>query len=448
MKTTSLVLLLLSVNSILGQGFGIVRKNYFSSYYDPLIMMDITTLDSSTIRLGTINTSTGEVSNVGADEYTMGINLTGSTINPYSNHYIISSGGNLLTFDMTNGTLLNSAEIQGSIPTFAFQNYRFNPSDSIIYGMVPENFYSMFYDSLSMMEYEVLDSSHIRFAKIDPTTGEFELIGNQTYKNIYTLAGNSIDPHQMVYYYSAVDTLVGIDLYNGGIFSQVPIQLPYNTLFENFTYSCSDTSIYGLVRENFIVSVYDSLLGIYLDQIDSVTIKLGKINPNDGAVTIISPTNLGLYATLNGSCFIEPGTMTYYFSTGNQLVGVSLQTGLITSTNPMLFSSTDTYFDMMRSNQNCYGAIRAREDEGVLGMPNQPSSSQFTFDAYPNPANNTISIQSTENISYIAIYDMSGKVLLQSNELIVDVSSLNPGLYLLSAYSESGQIQTLKLIKD
>jgi hypothetical protein len=71
------------------QHVGILRANYFSSYFDSTLMMNIEVLDSSTIRLGSIDPSTGLVSNVGNLEYTSGVNLTGATIDPYLNRYIM-----------------------------------------------------------------------------------------------------------------------------------------------------------------------------------------------------------------------------------------------------------------------------------------------------------------------------------------------------------------------
>jgi hypothetical protein len=272
-KFTFFFALCILANCSFSQNVGIVRKNYYSSYFDTLINMPLQVFDSTTIRLGTIDPLTGVITNLNATEYTSAINLSGATIDPYLNHYYIGSGFNLLTFDINSGDLINTAPITGSLPTSSFQNYRFNPSDSTIYGMVPVNFYSTYFDSTIMLPIQVLDSSHLRFGSIDPITGDYSLIGNASYNNIYTLAGNSIDPYQMVYYYSAVDTLVGIDLYTGNPFSEVPIQMPNNSFFENIAYSCADTSIYGLTRQNYTSMVYDSLFMDYMQVIESLGLK-------------------------------------------------------------------------------------------------------------------------------------------------------------------------------
>lgn len=425
---------------------GIVRKNYFSTYFDTILNVNLQVLDSSTIRLGSINTTTGSVTNVGP-EYNSVISLAGATINPYANKYYISNGYNFLSFDIANGTIVGNAPINGPFQTSAFQNFRFNPSDTVIYGLVPNNFYSTVYDSITMTTYQVLDSSQIRFASLNPVSGQYSLIGNVNLDNMYTLAGNSIDPHQMVYYYSAVDTLVGVDLYTGNILSQSAIQVPPDTYFENFTYSCADTAIYGLARKNYYSTYYDSLLQMNMTVYDSSASRLSKINPNTGVVTFISPSSIGYGSTLNGSSFIDPVTMTYYFSTGDDIVGVSLQTGLITSSVTKTFQSGAMYFDMMRSTQNCYGALRVRQNT-VTSVPSELTTSTFSVNIKPNPATDYVNFQSTLPITSIELRDLNGKVVIRSNDSNINISNLAAGIYVAKVYTHNGNVSTTKLVKQ
>lgn len=445
MKLVSFLIASLFIHISFSQNVGIVRKNYSSYVYDSLLMDYIETYDSSTVRLGSVDPYSGVVSNYSTNEYAIGINLNGATIDPYLNKYYIGSGTNLLTFDITTGNLDNSAPISGIIPTSAFQNYRFNPSDSTIYGMVPENFYSSYYDSLSMSYIEVLDSARIRFASINPITGQYNLIGNTPFKNIYTLAGNSIDPYQMIYYYSAVDTLVGIDLYDGSVYSEVPIQLPPYGIFENIAYSCADTSIYGISRQNYTSIVYDSLFMDYIEVIDSTTFRLSKINPNTGAITFISPYNLQAGSNLTGGAYIDPNTMTYFFNHGIQIIGVSLTSGLITSSVTKTYPSGEIALDMMRSTQNCYGALKMRENPI---LENEDILSDDNLNVYPNPSNSKITISTNSPLIYISIIDLTGKEVLKTKEKILDISELSNGIYLVKCYFENNIVLARKLIKN
>ena len=427
------------------QNVGIVRKNYFSSVYDSALMQTIDVLDSSTIRLGSVNPATGVVSNVGA-EYNMGINLNGVAINPYANRYYIGSGTNFLTFDMNSGNIISNVAVYGSLSSNSFQNFRFNQSDSTIYGMVPVNFYSSYFDSSVMSSIEVLDSTQIRFASLNPNTGQYTVIGSTSFTDLYTLAGNSIDPYQMLYYYSAVDTLVGIDLYTGAKYSAVPIQLPSNGIFENIAYSCADTAIYGISRFNYRSRVYDSLAMDSIDVYDSTTFRLSKINPNTGAITFVSPYNIAAGGNLTGGAFIDPNAMVYYFSNGNQIVGVSLTTGLITSSVTKSFSGGAFALDMMRSTQNCYDAtaIRIRFETNLEDV-NAPLNQVIVF---PNPAQNSIEIKTEASFSHIEILDYKGSVVLVANEKTIDVSNLPSGFYVAKLISNNGAVVMGKFVKD
>jgi len=62
-------------------------------------------------------------------------------------------------------------------------------------------------------------------------------------------------------------------------------------------------------------------------------------------------------------------------------------------------------------------------------------ASKSLFKVFPNPATTEIQIQSDEQISTLAIYDLTGKILLTQNALLpndrVNISKLNSGLYIL-----------------
>lgn len=428
------------------QHVGILRANYFSSYFDSTLMMNIEVLDSSTIRLGSIDPSTGLVSNVGNLEYTSGVNLTGATIDPYLNRYYIGKGTNFLTFDINTGAIINDVPVYGSLPSSAFQNFRYNNSDSTIYGMVPNNFYSTYFDSTLMTEIEVLDSTQIRFASLNPSTGEYTIIGNTSFSNLYTLAGNSIDPHQMLYYYSAVDTMIGIDLYTGAAYSTVPIQLPPYGIFENIAYSCIDTSIYGITRQNYVSTIFDSLFMDYITVIDSTTFRLSKINPNTGEITFVSPANMGYGGNLSGGSFIDPDSMIYYFSSGNQIVGVSLLTGLVVSSVQKTYPGNAMALDMMRSTQNCFGATRTRSNN-VTGV-NQFAKEIKHGSLYPNPAHSEISLIFSKPITRIEIIDGRGCIVLFSKEKTISILDLPMGIYFAKVTDENGNFNAYKFVKN
>ncbi|WP_300568729.1 T9SS type A sorting domain-containing protein [Flavobacterium sp.] len=76
------------------------------------------------------------------------------------------------------------------------------------------------------------------------------------------------------------------------------------------------------------------------------------------------------------------------------------------------------------------------------------------FSAYPNPTNGTIKLSSSvNNVSNVAVFDMLGKEVLTKNfsnlnEVEVDLSGLNNGVYFLKAATNNGGVQTMKIVKN
>jgi hypothetical protein len=296
-----------------------------------------------------------------------------------------------------------------------------------------------------MSTIEVLDSTQIRFGSLNPNSGEYGLIGNASFGNIYTLAGNSIDPYQMVYYYSTVTSLIGVDIYTGNVFSAVPIQVPPTAIFENITYSCADTAIYGITRQNFISSYYDPFLMVDMEVLDSTTFRLSRINPNTGEVTFVSPYNIGVGGNLTGGAFIDPNTMTFFFSHGNQIVGVSLITGLITSSVERTFPDGGFTFDMMRSSLNCYGALRMRENTASLA---ENTETMFNVTLYPNPVDNVLSFLVDSSINKVVILDCKGVLMFETNQQSINIDNLPSGIYIAKVWLSNGAMAVKKFVKN
>jgi hypothetical protein len=249
----------------------------------------------------------------------------------------------------------------------------------------------------------------------------------------------------MVYYYSAVDTLIGIDLYNGTLYSAVPIQLTPHGIFENIAYSCVDTSIYGLTRQNYTSIVFDSLLMDYTEVVDSVTFRLSKIDPNTGIVTFISPFNIQSGGNLTGGAYIDPNSMTYYFNHGNKIIGVSLLTGLITTNVRKRYPSGEISIDMMRSSQNCYGSskLRLKPKSGI-------KKDNFTNELrlYPNPAHAQLTIENVASIKSISLIDLMGNTVLTTTENTFNIENVPNGIYFVYVQTKSESIHTAKFIKN
>jgi hypothetical protein len=81
-----------------------------------------------------------------------------------------------------------------------------------------------------------------------------------------------------------------------------------------------------------------------------------------------------------------------------------------------------------------------------------PTFNENTVSLFPNPVQNILNIQNTaSNLSKVQVYDLNGRLLqnysLQSQEVTLDVSQLNSGIYLVVLENEMGNQITRKIVK-
>jgi hypothetical protein len=406
--------------------FGIVRQNFYTYTYNPVDSSIISQqFDSSALRLGTINPATGYVSNQGSFAFSESINLTGASLNPYENSFVFIGANNINTLNLTDGTLTASSGLSNPNGQGYFDNFRFNNADSIMYGLSRRNYTNPITGQVTGAVY---------LAKANTTTGVITEISTSPVAQGFAMAGSVVDPHQMVYYFSTGSNLIGIDIYDGSIFSDVPFNNPNGMAFDNFTYSCADTSIYGLIRQNYFSAN---------QQFDSSTIKLGKINPNTGLVTEISPYSIfsGGYS-LNAGSTIDPDGMIYYFGNGQAIIGVSLITGLVVSNQSYSFED-GMYFDLMRNNQNCITARAERFANFATTIVDKNAAENFSV--YPNPSTGVFAFKDTKNLNTVEVYSILGeKILSQTNQKTITLSGFSKGVYF--ARVNGGVV--LKMVKE
>ncbi len=426
--------------------YGIVRKNYFSTITSPFdSTITYQQFDSATVRLGYMDPVLGFVNNSGSATYNDAVNLTGAALNPYTNSFIFLGASKLNTFDLSSGALTNQVNLYNPIAASYFDNFRFNNSDSCMYGLARRNYY----DSTLMTTV-----GQVYLAKANTQTGLIQQISTTSVAQGFALAGSAIDPYQMVYYFSIGSHLIGLDIYTGAIYSYAPITLTNGIAFDNFTYSCADTALYGLVRQNYYSYSPDPFFpGDSIQNFDSATVKLGRIDPFSGIVTEISPSSIaqgsfGGYS-LNAGSAIDPSSMTYYYSNGASIVGVSMISGLVTS-SPAFSFADGMYFDLMRNFDNCLTAVATRQNPLSLGMGS--TNQNPTAVVYPNPCKDVLFVQTNENNQVeIIVTDILGQKLLQQsfvNSTSLSALQLPKGFYLYEIRNQNGWLKTGKFQKD
>ncbi|WP_296143929.1 PQQ-dependent sugar dehydrogenase [uncultured Flavobacterium sp.] len=132
--------------------------------------------------------------------------------------------------------------------------------------------------------------------------------------------------------------------------------------------------------------------------------------------------------------------------------------GRINSSGTITYSATFTGSNNFTTfGQNLTGELFIASSSGNIYkvIDSSLSTNDFAvngFKMYPNPAGERVEISSTNNLtlSQFSVVDLSGKILLQqplesTNQHVIDVSSLQTGLYIVKLQDVSGKIFTSKL---
>jgi hypothetical protein len=396
-----------------------------------------TNTSTATTRLGKVDLTTGDIIAVSPNSLSSISSATGAALDPNSQTYYYETLTEMISVDLNTGLTTAQVLVSNPIQPSYFDNYRYNTSDSTIYGL----------GRISTSTGIGQANGELYLSSINPATGVITQISPQSVGEMYTVQGNAIDPHQMVYYYSFSGHIIGLDIYTGLVYSDQEITYPEGGMFfDNYTYNCADTTIYGIIRVNTTLPN---------------EFYLGKIDPNTGVATRISQQPISYHTySINGSSTIDPNNGVYYFAAKstavipaiNVVVGVSLATGAVVFETPMNLPGTavnSQYFNLMRFPTDCAEAFPARvnPNSGSAGLTNANKS---TLKVAPNPFEQQFTVSSDELIQALILRDAQGKVVLQqvanSNQLNVETASLQSGVYFLEVQTASG-LQVSKLLK-
>ncbi len=384
----------------------------------------------STTRMGKLNPMDGMVTNVGEATSPIFFNVTGGSLNQTTNRFNLVSTNFMMSFDIFTGNIINELPITSFYEgTTYFANVRYNNSNNKLYGLA-----STFTENNQLIG--------MYLAELNSENGNLTQLSQSSIGVGYQLAGTAIDPNEMVYYYSTGSKLMGIDLYNGEVYTNPDIVFsnPNEFNFTNFSYNCADETVYGLVVKNTQVQnpnvPFPSMI---------YEMRFGKINPSTGVVTNVSEVPLPTAAySVNAGSTIDPITGTYYFSNGSNVFGISLETGLVTSTTA-INNEEGSVINMMTNYNNCLGAIATRTNTTLnLQQPNLEAN----ITLYPNPVSTMLTITSSMAIDALEVIDMHGKTVKSSNNPSnnLDVQDLQVGVYFLKLIS-GNVVENRKFVK-
>ena len=96
--------------------------------------------------------------------------------------------------------------------------------------------------------------------------------------------------------------------------------------------------------------------------------------------------------------------------------------------------------------------LALNEDQYAIPTGVKPISNENLFSAYPNPGENMITVRSANELKFVKVYDVAGK-LMKSIEMQnsftknIDIADFNKGVYILKAESKTGESYTSKFVK-
>ncbi|MDA7744530.1 T9SS type A sorting domain-containing protein, partial [bacterium] len=106
-------------------------------------------------------------------------------------------------------------------------------------------------------------------------------------------------------------------------------------------------------------------------------------------------------------------------------------------------SSNNTATDTLIASNGCDSIVTLNLTL-ILGLNNLATLSNIKV--YPNPTNGKLTIDA-ENFEYVEVYDVSGRLILESKLKTIDLEGQSQGLYLLKI-NANGTKQELKVLKD
>ena len=389
---------------------------------------------AGTIRLGKLDLGSGVLTPVSPNSLASIISATGAALDPVTQTYFFQTQTDFVSVNMLDGLPSAQNAMTNPIAPSYFDNYRFNTSDSTIYGLARRS------TSTGIGQ----ANGELYLATIDPNTGVITQISPQSVGQMYAVQGCAINPHEMVYYYSNQGKIIGLDMYNGQVYSNQTITFPEGGLyFDNYTYNCADTTIYGIIRTTTTIPN---------------VCYLGKINPQTGVATRVSQQPLPYNSyTINGSSTVDPINGVYYFSAllpqgGYAVAGISVTTGLVVFEQlitPQGAASNALYFDLLRHPSDCYQAEpeRLNPNGGSAGLNNVNKSK---LKVTPNPFDQQLNIVASSSIQTLILRDAQGEIHQQMNPAVLEVqletASLASGIYFLELHTANG-VEIVKVVK-
>lgn len=231
-----------------------------------------------------------------------------------------------------------------------------------------------------------------------------------------------------------------------------------NCLFHN------NTSVNGPSSVYFFTSTANggSSTGLNIDVINSTFTSNTGVSGN--VLRFDNSPRIALINSIiydNGS--VSPIQGSSFYQSSYSIIEGGAMSG--TNVNPLLDSqfklstgspAIDTGFDAivpagivndLAGNNRFVGTVDKGAYEYDAALSNQDFTSSSSFVVYPNPATDIINIQSEEEIVKVMLYSLDGRVLIETQNTILQIRDLPSGLYIISLENNVGKKSIQKIVK-
>jgi len=197
---------------------------------------------------------------------------------------------------------------------------------------------------------------------------------------------------------------------------------------------------YNFNIENFVYNgnqVYFDF-GTVVDKSFDPPFVVGQFTGADGRVVYDNINNLVCYATYNYNTnaviFKRYNPETYLL---HDSIAVPQALGPIKS--------------ITLCGSGCYAFNSANNKVIIITNGNVLNNEEFSadfIDVFPNPIKDVVTVNAKITVKSVQIYDLSGKVLLISNDNVINIANFAKGIYLMKIIDENGNVVSKKIIKN
>jgi len=222
----------------------------------------------------------------------------------------------------------------------------------------------------------------VYLAKINQSNGVVQDIALNSYSEYISNFTYTVNPNDNIFYYTSDTNLIGIDILNGELLTDLPMNTSLQPYFQNFVYN----------------EISQELIGLERGTDGGNQVFLSKINPETGIVTPISENSITDVITLNGGTTIDLNNQWFHFVSNGKLFSVDILTGQ-TIHSPSIDTSQVAYFDNILFNAS----------DGLLYGLGRNSDPAEIFLGQIDPVTGQVTLISQESIS--EVFSLSGAAL-------------------------------------